>query len=111
MILSSGTLLLLQKLCLLKSEADNSFPTMQKKSGNPCVTNMIFNKSKDIFIPSIIDLPPCILLIVFFLMNEPIEIRIPEFIRNGLILWIIIAIAVISGVITSTYTVQAESQG
>ena len=44
-------------------------------------------------------------------MNEPIEIRIPEFIRNGLILWVIIAIAVISGAITSTYTVQAESQG
>jgi membrane protease subunit HflK len=44
-------------------------------------------------------------------MNEPIEIRIPEFVRNGLILWVIIAIAVISGAITSTYTVQAESQG
>ena len=44
-------------------------------------------------------------------MNEPIEIRIPEFVRNGLILWVVIAIAVISGVITSTYTVQAESQG
>ncbi len=44
-------------------------------------------------------------------MNEPIEIQIPNFIRNGLILWIVLAVLLVGGAITSTYTVQAESQG
>ena len=37
--------------------------------------------------------------------------KYPDFIRNGLILWVLVAIAVLAGVVTSFYTVQAESQG
>ena len=44
-------------------------------------------------------------------MSKEIEINIPDFIRNGLILWVLVAIAVLAGVVTSFYTVQAESQG
>ena len=43
-------------------------------------------------------------------MSDPIEIKIPEFIRNGLILWIVVAVMLLAAV-TSIYTVQAESQG
>ena len=44
-------------------------------------------------------------------MNQPTEIRIPDLFKSGIIFWVIIAIAVILGLITSIYTVQAESQG
>lgn len=44
-------------------------------------------------------------------MSDPIEIKIPEFIRNGLILWIVVAVMLLAAAVTSIYTVQAESQG
>ena len=44
-------------------------------------------------------------------MSDPIEIKIPEFIRNGLILWVVLAVILLAGGVTSIYTVQAESQG
>ena len=44
-------------------------------------------------------------------MSDPIEIKIPEFIRNGLILWAVLAVMLLAGGVTSIYTVQAESQG
>lgn len=44
-------------------------------------------------------------------MSKEIEINIPDFIRNGLILWLVVVILVLAGVVTSFYTVQAESQG
>ena len=44
-------------------------------------------------------------------MNQPTEIRIPDLFRNGMIVWIVLIIALIAGLITSIYTVQAESQG
>ena len=44
-------------------------------------------------------------------MNQPTEIRIPDIFRSGIILWVVIVIAVLAGLITSIYTVQAESQG
>ena len=44
-------------------------------------------------------------------MNQPTEIRIADFFRNGIILWVLVIIAVLIGLITSIYTVQAESRG
>ena len=44
-------------------------------------------------------------------MSDPIEIKIPEFISNGLILWIVVAVMLLAAAVTSIYTVQAESQG
>ena len=44
-------------------------------------------------------------------MNQPTEIRIPDLFRNGMIVWIVLIIAILAGLITSIYTVQAESQG
>jgi len=44
-------------------------------------------------------------------MSKEIEINIPDFIRNGLIVWVIVAVVGLAGVATSFYTVQAESQG
>src|SRR6056300_510448 len=44
-------------------------------------------------------------------MSKEIEINIPDFIRNGLIVWVIVAVVALAGVATSFYTVQAESQG
>ena len=44
-------------------------------------------------------------------MSKEIEINLPDFIRNGLILWVVVGIIVLAGLVTSFYTVQAESQG
>ncbi|MDG1139455.1 MAG: FtsH protease activity modulator HflK [Opitutales bacterium] len=44
-------------------------------------------------------------------MSKEIEINIPDFIRNGLVIWVIVAVAALAGIATSFYTVQAESQG
>jgi membrane protease subunit HflK len=44
-------------------------------------------------------------------MNQPTEIRIPDFFRNGIILWVLLIVTVLAGLVTSIYTVQAESRG
>ena len=44
-------------------------------------------------------------------MNQPTEIRIPDFFRNGIIIWVVVIVAILAGLLTSIYTVQAESQG
>lgn len=44
-------------------------------------------------------------------MSKEIEINIPDFIRKGVILWVLLAIVVLAGLVTSFYTVQPESQG
>ena len=44
-------------------------------------------------------------------MNQAPPISITDLFKSGIIFWVIIAIAVILGLITSIYTVQAESQG
>jgi len=43
--------------------------------------------------------------------QQPFEIRIPDLIRNGLLLWALLAVVLIFGLITSIYTVEAESEG
>lgn len=43
--------------------------------------------------------------------QQPFEIKIPDLLRSGLILWVLLAIVIIGGLITSMYTVPAESQG
>lgn len=43
--------------------------------------------------------------------QQPFEIKIPDLIRNGVILWALLAVVVIFGLITSVYTVEAESEG
>ena len=44
-------------------------------------------------------------------MSQPTEIRIPDFFRKGIIIWVVIIIGVLVALITSIYTVPAESQG
>ncbi|MBT3667957.1 MAG: HflK protein, partial [Opitutae bacterium] len=44
-------------------------------------------------------------------MSQPTEIRIPDFFRGGIIIWVVLIIAVLAGLLTSVYTVPAESQG
>ena len=44
-------------------------------------------------------------------MNQPTEIRIPDFFRNGIIIWVVVIVALLGGLLTSIYTVQAESRG
>lgn len=43
--------------------------------------------------------------------QQPFEIKIPDLIRNGVIFWVLIVVVVIFGLITSIYTVEAESEG
>ena len=43
--------------------------------------------------------------------QQPFEIRIPDLLRNGLLLWALLAVVLIFGLITSIYTVEAESEG
>lgn len=43
--------------------------------------------------------------------NAPFEIRIPDLIRNGLLVWVLLAIILLIGLVTSVYTVPAESEG
>ena len=43
--------------------------------------------------------------------QQPFEIKIPDLLRSGLILWVLLAVVFIFGLITSMYTVPAESQG
>jgi membrane protease subunit HflK len=43
--------------------------------------------------------------------QKPFEIKIPNLIRSGLILWVIIAVLLLVGLVTSVFTVPAESQG
>ncbi|HAE10370.1 MAG TPA: HflK protein, partial [Opitutae bacterium] len=43
--------------------------------------------------------------------NAPFEIRIPDLIRNGLLVWVLLAIILLVGLVTSVYTVPAESEG
>jgi membrane protease subunit HflK len=42
---------------------------------------------------------------------QPFEIRIPDLIRNGIIVWVLLAVLLIFGLITSIFTVEAESEG
>ena len=44
-------------------------------------------------------------------MSKEIEINIPDFIRKGALFWVLLAIVVLAGLVTSFYTVQPESQG
>jgi membrane protease subunit HflK len=44
-------------------------------------------------------------------MNQPTEIRIPDFFRNGIIIWVVVIVVLLAGLLTSIYTVQAESRG
>lgn len=44
-------------------------------------------------------------------MAQPTEIRIPDFFRRGIIITVVIIILVLVGLVTSIYTVPAESQG
>ena len=44
-------------------------------------------------------------------MANPTEIRIPDFFRSGIIIWVVIIIGVLVALLTSIYTVPAESQG
>ena len=44
-------------------------------------------------------------------MSKEIEINIPDVSRKGVVIWVLVAIAVLAGVVTSIYTVEAESEG
>ncbi|MEC7801616.1 MAG: FtsH protease activity modulator HflK [Verrucomicrobiota bacterium] len=44
-------------------------------------------------------------------MSQQIEINIPDLLRKGFVLWILVGLLVVVGFITSMYTVQAESEG
>ena len=44
-------------------------------------------------------------------MSQQIEINIPDLLRKGFVLWVLVGLLVVVGFITSMYTVQAESQG
>ena len=43
--------------------------------------------------------------------QQPFEIRIPDLMRSGILLWGSLAVLLIFGLITSIYTVEAESEG
>ena len=43
--------------------------------------------------------------------QQPFEIRIPDLLRNGILLWALLGIVLIFGLISSIYTVEAESEG
>ena len=43
--------------------------------------------------------------------QQPFEIRIPDLVRNGVLLWALLGFVLIFGLISSIYTVEAESEG
>ena len=43
--------------------------------------------------------------------QQPFEIKIPDVIRSGLVVWAILGLLLVVGLLTSIYTVEAESQG
>ena len=43
--------------------------------------------------------------------QQPFEIRIPDLLRNGVLLWALLGFVLIFGLISSIYTVEAESEG